>query len=136
MHETLDGDGPAQVPSLGWRERAILGWGKLRRFYLLRFRPAYVEESLKRRIGECRRTGTCCELAFPCPLSSLMEHLPGCRHYERRPRNCKTFPIDERDIRDRDIVNPHDPCGFSFLSPEEALEREEKERQAELVAGG
>jgi hypothetical protein len=46
------------------------------------------------------------------------------------------FPIDERDIRDRDIVNPHDPCGFSFLSPEEAREREEKERQVELVAGG
>jgi hypothetical protein len=45
-----------------------------------------------------------------------------------------TFPIDERDIRDRDIVNPHNPCGFSFLSREPARERAEKERQTELVA--
>jgi len=24
------------------------------------------------------------------------------------------FPIDERDLRDRDIVSPDHPCGFSF----------------------
>jgi hypothetical protein len=24
------------------------------------------------------------------------------------------FPIDERDLRDRDIMAPHVPCGYSF----------------------
>jgi hypothetical protein len=25
------------------------------------------------------------------------------------------FPIDERDLRDRDIISPDHPCGFSFV---------------------
>lgn len=134
MHVIYRGDGLEEALSLGWRERAILGWGKFRRLYLLTFRPAYVEYSLKQRIGECHRTGTCCKLAFPCPWFGLLEYLSICRHYEHRPRNCMTFPIDERDIRDRDIVNPHNPCGFSFLIREQARERAETEQQTELVA--
>ena len=111
----------------------VLVWGKLRRFYLLTFRPNYVEESLKRRVGKCRRTGSCCRLAFTCPWFAWLERLPICRHYRRRPRNCTIFPIDERDIRDRDIVDPHEACGFTFLSREEARESSEKQKHAEIV---
>ena len=32
---------------------------------------------------------------------------------------CRLFPIDERDLRDRDIIAPDTPCGFSFLPLEE-----------------
>ena len=28
--------------------------------------------------------------------------------------NCRLFPIDERDLRDRDLVAPGAPCGFHF----------------------
>jgi len=103
-----------RLRSLSWRDRSVLLRGKLRRFYLVHFRPRYVEESLKRRVGECHRTGACCNVLFPCPLLSWAKGLPLCRIYQRRPSNCTTFPIDERDLRDRNIVNPWEPCGFQF----------------------
>jgi hypothetical protein len=28
--------------------------------------------------------------------------------------NCRVFPIDERDLADRDLVLPDRECGFSF----------------------
>jgi hypothetical protein len=133
MHVVYEGDGLDAEPTMGWRERAVLIWGKLRRFYLLTLRRSYVKESLKRRVGECRRSGACCKLAFPCPWFSWLRSLPVCRYYTRRPRNCTVFPIDERDIRDRDIVNPYEPCGFTFLSLEEARKRSEKQKQIELI---
>jgi hypothetical protein len=104
--------------ALTWRNRFTLGWGKVRRFCLLHFRPAYVRESLSRRVGSCHRTGACCMLMFPCPLLDHLRRLPLCRIYTRRPANCQTFPIDERDLRDRDLVNPWEPCGFSFRAPD------------------
>jgi hypothetical protein len=104
-----------RLRSLTWHERGLLFWGKLRRFYLVHFRPSYVEESLKRRVGQCHRTGACCNVLFPCPLLSWVKQLPLCGIYRKRPSNCTSFPIDERDLRDRNIVNPWEPCGFSFL---------------------
>jgi Fe-S-cluster containining protein len=61
-------------------------------------------------------------LMFPCPALHRFSRLPVCRIYSSRPANCTTFPIDERDLKDRDLVNPREPCGFSFL-PESSLER-------------
>lgn len=31
-----------------------------------------------------------------------------------RPMNCRVFPIDERDLADRDLLHPEAPCGFHF----------------------
>lgn len=120
MHVVYEGSGVVAPRALTWRERIILGWGKIRRFYLLTFRQSYVEESLKRRVGVCHRTGACCRLMFSCPLLGWLKRMPICRIYQHRPRNCTVFPIDERDLRDRDIVNPDHPCGFAFLSRKEA----------------
>ncbi len=106
--------GRERLRSLSWRQRGILLWGKVRRLYLVNFRPRYVEESLTRRVGHCHRTGACCNVMFPCPLLDWASRLPLCGIYKSRPRNCTTFPIDERDLRDRNIVNPWEPCGFSF----------------------
>jgi len=125
----MDNEVVEQLPrlaSLSWRERLILSWGKLRRFYLLRLRRGYVEKSLERRVGECRRSGACCNLMFPCPLIGWLDRLPTCSIYQHRPRNCTAFPIDERDLRDRDILNPWEPCGFSFRDAEEAETNREK----------
>jgi hypothetical protein len=37
-----------------------------------------------------------------------------CMIHERRPPNCRIFPVDRRDLSDRDQIAPDRPCGFSF----------------------
>jgi hypothetical protein len=98
------------------REKAILGWGKIRRFCLVHFRPRYVEASIARRKGDCNRTGACCSLLFTCPIYAS-NPLPTCRINAHKPRVCKMFPIDERDLKDRDIISPAHPCGYWFPQP-------------------
>lgn len=107
---------------LTFRERAILGLGKVRRFYLAHFRPRFVAGSIARRRGHCHRTGACCNLMFSCPVYTSRP-LPTCRVNRYKPRVCRMFPIDERDLRDRDIISPDIPCGFSFV-PEDERGRE------------
>ncbi|MEK7798379.1 MAG: hypothetical protein AAB297_01005 [Acidobacteriota bacterium] len=109
--------------SLTFRERATLGWGKVRRFYLAHFRPGYVRESLARRVGQCDRTGACCHLMFTCPLLDRQAAPVRCTIHEVKPRVCRLFPIDERDLADRNIVSPDVPCGFSFIPREEFLKQ-------------
>lgn len=108
-----DAPGHARA-SLTLRQRAILGWGRLRRIYLAVFRPGYVRASLARRTGQCNRTGACCHLMITCPL--LVERpLPvRCSVQDHKPPICNLFPIDERDLRDRDMVSPGTRCGYSF----------------------
>jgi len=110
--------------SFTFRERMILGWGKARRFYLAHFRPGYVRASIGRRVGECHRTGACCHLMFTCPLLDQKTDPVRCSIHEIKPRVCNLFPIDERDLRDRDIIAPDTPCGFSFVPLEEVRRRE------------
>lgn len=98
---------------LTFPEKAVLAWGKARRFYLVHFRPRFVEENIARRQGHCHRTGACCNLLFTCPVYTSIP-LPTCRINRHKPRVCRMFPIDERDLRDRDIMSPDVPCGFSF----------------------
>lgn len=135
MQVIYEGMGLSRSRTIPWRSRLTLGWGKLRRFYLAMFRPRYVEQSLKRRTGECHRTGACCHLMFSCPMLRWRQRTPFCRIYLRRPSSCVHFPIDERDLRDRDILHPWEPCGFSFLRPEEASREVEESVRVELVAG-
>ena len=99
-----------------FREKSVLAMGKARRFYLVHFRPRYVAESIARRRGHCHRTGACCNLLFTCPVFTPLP-LPTCRVNEYKPKVCRMFPIDERDLKDRDIVSPDLPCGFSFPPP-------------------
>jgi len=99
------------------RIRLLLLRGVARRFFLNVFRPAYVRESLDLRTGECRRCGVCCHLvANKC--GALQCHSDGqstCRLYTvYRLPNCCTFPIDPRDLAERDLVAPNTPCGYSF----------------------
>ena len=99
-----------------------LGWGRLRRMYLAAFRPGYVRESLARRTGDCNRTGVCCHLMFTCPILEV-KPVPRCRIHAHKPSVCRLFPIDERDLRDRDIIAPDSPCGYSFIPVEEVAAR-------------
>jgi hypothetical protein len=104
-------------------ERLTLGWGKLRRFYLATFRREYVRRSLARRVGNCNRTGACCRLMYTCPLLDVKSSPVRCTIHEHKPSNCSLFPIDERDLRDRDIIAPDSPCGFSFVPEAEFRSR-------------
>lgn len=110
------------IPKIKLRQRGLLFWGKIRRFYYYRFRPSYIERNLKRRRGECDRTGACCKLGYYCFMFDESNGGPECKIYSWRHKNCWVFPIDERDLRDRDIVLPDRPCGYYFI-PEFQLEQ-------------
>ena len=97
--------------------RLILLRGVVRRFFLNVFRPGYVRESLAQRKGECERCGVCCHLvANKC--GALHLHKDGqstCRLYSvYRLPNCRNFPIDPRDLKERNLVAPNVPCGYSW----------------------
>ena len=102
---------------IGFGARCRLVWGKARRWYLLNFRSGYVRQSLARRRGDCARTGACCHLGFGCPLARGCADSADveCRIYSWRPTNCRIFPLDERDLHDRDLVMPDSPCGYYFV---------------------
>jgi len=97
-----------------WQKLRLL-WGRPRRWWLGFCRPGYVRASRARRRGECRRCGACCQLAVRCKHLTYEDGLGGCTKYDgTRPLNCQTFPIDERDLADRDLVAPDFPCGYHF----------------------
>jgi hypothetical protein len=96
--------------------RLVLWFGVLRRFFLYVFNRKYVEQGIAKRKGNCARCGACCTLitgncvylSFDSDGKSL------CRNYNAfRMPNCRIFPIDNNDIKDRDIVSKK-PCGFYF----------------------
>lgn len=102
------------APRLTASERVRLLWGKVRRFYLGVLRRGYVRGSHERRQGECARCGACCALGYRCWSLRDADDGTECRMHSVRPVNCRIFPIDERDLADRDLLNPTVPCGFSF----------------------
>lgn len=94
-----------------------MGWGKLRRAFLVKFRKGRVEEKLQRRKGACTRCGACCKILFNCPAYDDSDGSPKCLIYNDRPGVCGLFPLDEKDLRDRDIGSPDRKCGFYFEDP-------------------
>ncbi len=102
-----------------FRTRMILWRGVFRRFYFYLFRPGYVRQSIATRKGECARCGTCCNLTAKngCPSLDFEEAgLSLCKiHGSFRMPNCVIFPVDKRDIADRDLVAPEGvKCGYHF----------------------
>jgi len=103
----------------GFRARMILLRGVLRRSALHLFRPSYVRKSIALRKGQCARCGACCNLMAKkgCPLLGFEQSgLSLCKiHGSFRMPNCIIFPIDARDLADRDLVAPDGvKCGFHF----------------------
>jgi hypothetical protein len=98
-----------------WQRLKLL-WGRPRRLWLNLVRPRYVRAGLARRRGECRRCGACCQMGLRCRhLKYGADDLSECVCYTKwRTANCRNFPIDERDVAERDLVMPDRPCGFWF----------------------
>ena len=91
------------------------GVGKLRRIAYARMREVYVARMQLSRLGACRRCGRCCRLLFKCPfLQTFSDGTCSCAIHGRRPASCRLFPIDERDLRERDSVDARTPCGYRF----------------------
>ena len=88
--------------------------GKSRRFFYSAFGNGYVARQLDRRQGDCRRCGACCKLLFNCPFLDESTTRCRCRIYGHTSRNCQIFPLDKRDLVDRDMVMPKIPCGYYF----------------------
>ncbi|MBI4712011.1 MAG: hypothetical protein HY762_01690, partial [Planctomycetes bacterium] len=116
-------------------KQVVLGWGKLRRSLLLSFKADYTRELLSQRQGECKRCGACCRLLFHCPAleyrhenngtaptegnhhpvySEQSEPVACCWVYDQRSTVCRTFPLEEKDLKDRDFVIPDRKCGYFF----------------------
>ena len=96
-------------------QRAKLLWGRPRRLFLNIFRPGLVRANLARRRGECRRCGACCQMGIRCPFLYYEDGLAACKGYDgRKSPNCRRFPMSERDLADRDVILPEQPCGFTF----------------------
>ena len=91
-----------------WTLRLV---GQVRRQVVCRVRPDYVARARLRRRGECRQCGSCCDLTFHCPL---LTRDGMCKHYHRRTRTCRDFPVDALDLRLTRV-----PCGHWF-EPEDA----------------
>ena len=99
------------------KNKWLLLWGKIRRFYYGHFLGREVKKKLQTRQGECIRCGTCCKMLFQCPF--LVTHKDGstsCMIHDKRPINCRIFPIDNLDLRDRDLVSKEIKCGFYFTN--------------------
>jgi hypothetical protein len=84
--------------------------GKFRRLWLVHFRKEYVQDQLLVRGGDCRQCGTCCNLLLTCPMLTKQGR---CLVYGScRPRACKVFPINQRDIDEVNLCGGH--CGYRF----------------------
>ena len=110
---------PPKFKKQGFRARMILLRGVLRRTYLSVFRPGYVRKSIATRKGHCARCGACCNLIDKkgCFLLGFEESgLSFCKiHGPIRMPNCIIFPVDARDIADRDLVALDGvKCGYTF----------------------
>ena len=89
--------------------------GKLRRFLLGHFSKSRVEQMLSRRRGECKRCGACCALLWRCPhLDFDDEGKAICRIYRKRYVNCRIFPLDRSELKERDLVKADTICGYWF----------------------
>jgi len=100
---------------LAWptRRNRFFATGKLRRLYFIHFRRRHLETAmLGRRGGACRQCGASCRLGYKC--FHFDEARRACRVYSHRPTICRVFPIDERDLAERDAVMTESRCGFLF----------------------
>ncbi len=100
---------------LSWKSRFSLLNGKIRRFFIGHFGKKRIKESLECRENECARCGACCKLLFKCLFLTVDDQgYYSCSIHKSRPVNCRIYPVDMRDIRERNMIAPDTKCGYSF----------------------
>lgn len=105
-------------------------WGKFRRGFFSAVPPfaRWLQAKYGLKAG-CSGCGASCRLLFQCPHWNAETRL--CSVYEDRPSICRLFPITPSDIRDRDLVQDKQECGFVFTR---AKSTESASSQRELLA--
>jgi len=84
--------------------------GKIRRLFIVHFRKGYLARQLQSRQGDCHQCGTCCNFSIACPMLTRDKL---CRVYGKcRPKVCRVFPIDQKDIKD--VADCGGVCGYHF----------------------
>ncbi len=81
-----------------------------RRLYYF-FSTEEVDQSVKKRKGDCKRCGGCCRTSIRCQnLLYDGNDLAMCKIHDHRPDMCKLYPYNGRDFF------PHlkDKCGFWY----------------------
>ena len=87
--------------------------GKIRRLVAVHRRTSYLARQLRSRQGDCRQCGTCCNFSLACPMLTKDKL---CLGYDRfRPKACRVFPIDQKDIDD--VAACGGLCGYWFATP-------------------
>lgn len=114
-------------------ERAAMAWGKVRRFALITIFKKRAAADLARRRGACTNCGACCKILFKCPAFEETPAGGWCTIYNDRPGVCALFPINEKDLRERDVVMPERRCGYSF-APADAREPDLEQIEGPLRA--
>ncbi|MCX7765863.1 MAG: hypothetical protein N2246_04050 [Candidatus Sumerlaeia bacterium] len=90
--------------------------GKLRRLYYSKFSQDYIKQQLVNRRGECKRCGICCRFVFKCPfLRQDVDGIWKCIIHRWRPSVCVHYPVDQRDLDEREFLQPENKCGFYFV---------------------
>jgi len=86
---------------------------KLRRLVLVHLKPGYVKKQQTLRNGKCNQCGKCCALFIKCPM---LKDDGLCTVYGKyRPKVCKVYPVDHRDIEE--IKTLGGSCGYNFQKP-------------------
>jgi len=94
----------------GQNHSAGILFGKIRRLFAVHCLKGYVDRQLRSRQGDCHQCGTCCNFTIACPMLTKDKL---CRVYGRfRPKACKVFPIDQKDIDD--VAACGVACGYRF----------------------
>lgn len=104
----------SRTPRYTFGQKVRLIRGKLQRFYKGHFKKGYVAACIEARKGECKRCGACCQLLFRCAFAAECKAGVGCKIYAKRPVNCRIFPLNRSDLKERDLVMPGSKCGYYF----------------------
>jgi hypothetical protein len=97
--------------------------GKLRRWFMDKFKKDAVRLGVSERQGECLMCGKCCKLVFNCPFLEKQGSCEVCKIYKYRPAQCRHFPIDHNDLRDLGRS-----CGYTFVRKKTVPENTEAEQ--------
>jgi len=94
----------------GQNHSASILLGKIRRLFAVHCRKGYLNRQLSARLGDCHQCGTCCNFSIACPMLTKDKL---CRVYGSfRPKACRVFPLDQKDIDD--VAACGGVCGYRF----------------------
>ena len=98
--------------SVSWHDTVLLVYARLRREFLISFKPRYVLKQLQERKGKCNACSCCsCLNLTPFSCSFFDKKTNTCKTWNNLPVSCYVFPLDEKEIELTKKVKSFN-CGF------------------------